>query len=43
MGDRPVALKVVSRRFHEDPEFLHRFRVEGAATGRIRHTNVVTV
>jgi len=43
VGNRPVALKVLNRRFLEDPEFLQRFQVEAASTGRIHHANVVTV
>ena len=43
LGNRPVALKVLSRKLLDDPEFLLRFHNEGAATARIRHPNVVTV
>jgi serine/threonine-protein kinase len=38
-----VALKVLLRRFLDEPEFLLRFRNEAATTGRIRHPNVVTI
>ena len=43
LGNRPVALKVLSRRLLDDPEFLLRFHDEGTSTARIRHTNVVTI
>ncbi len=43
VGNRPVALKVLNRRFLDDPQFLLRFREEAASTGRIRHPNVVTL
>ncbi|MGD0007136.1 MAG: bifunctional serine/threonine-protein kinase/formylglycine-generating enzyme family protein [Terriglobia bacterium] len=43
LGNRPVALKVLSRRLLDDPEFLLRFHDEGASTARIRHANVVTI
>jgi len=43
LGNRPVALKVLSRRLLDDPQFLQRFHHEGASTARIRHVNVVTI
>jgi eukaryotic-like serine/threonine-protein kinase len=43
VGNRPVALKVLNRRYLDDPEFLLRFEAEAASTGRIRHANVVTL
>lgn len=43
VGNRPVALKVLSRRLLDDPEFLTRFQNEAGSTGRIGHPNVVTV
>jgi len=42
-GDRPVALKVLSRKLLDDPYFLLRFRNEAASTGRIHHPIVVTI
>ena len=43
VGNRPVALKVLSRKLLDDPEFLMRFQSEAASTGRIHHPNVVTI
>jgi eukaryotic-like serine/threonine-protein kinase len=43
VGNRPVALKTLLRKLLNDPEFLARFRSEAASTGRIRHSNVVTI
>jgi formylglycine-generating enzyme required for sulfatase activity len=43
VGNRQVALKVLSRKFIDEPEWLLRFQAEGAATGRIHHLNVVTI
>jgi len=43
VGNRPVALKVLSRKLLDDPEFLLRFQNEAASTGRIHHSNVVTI
>jgi serine/threonine-protein kinase len=43
VGNRPVALKVLSRKLLEDPDFLLRFQNEAASTGRIHHVNVVTI
>jgi len=42
VGNRPVALKVLSRKLLDDPNFLLRFQNEAASTGRIHHVNVVT-
>ena len=43
LGGRRVALKVLSRRLLDDPEFLERFHNEGISTARIQHPNVVTI
>ena len=43
VGNRLVALKLLARKLLDDPEFLERFRNEAASTGRIRHSNVVTI
>ena len=43
VGNRLVALKVLSRRLLDDPDFLLRFQNEAASTGRIHHVNVVTI
>jgi serine/threonine-protein kinase len=43
VGNRPVALKVLSRKLLDDPNFLLRFQNEAASTGRIHHANVVTI
>jgi serine/threonine-protein kinase len=43
VGNRPVALKVLSRKLLDDPDFLLRFQNEAASTGRIHHVNVVTI
>jgi formylglycine-generating enzyme required for sulfatase activity/tRNA A-37 threonylcarbamoyl transferase component Bud32 len=43
VGNRPVALKVLSRKLLDDPEFLLRFQNEAASAGRIRQANVVTI
>ena len=43
VGNRPVALKVLNRKLLDDPDFLMRFQNEAASTGRIRHSNVVTI
>jgi serine/threonine protein kinase len=40
---RPIALKVLLRKFLDEPEFLLRFHNEAASTGRIHHPNVVTI
>ncbi len=38
---RKVALKVLSRKFSTNPEFLGRFRREAQALGRLNHPNIV--
>jgi len=43
VGNRQVALKVLSRKLLDDPNFLLRFQNEAASTGRIHHVNVVTI
>ena len=43
VGNRPVAVKVLSRKLLDDPDFLQRFQNEAASTGRIHHPNVVTI
>jgi serine/threonine-protein kinase len=43
VGNRPVALKVLSRKLLDGPDFLLRFQNEAASTGRIHHANVVTI
>jgi hypothetical protein len=43
VGNRRVALKVLSRKLLDDPDFLLRFQNEAASTGRIHHPNVVTI
>jgi serine/threonine protein kinase len=43
LGNRPVALKVLSRKLLDDPEFLQRFHDEANSTASIRHPNVVTI
>ena len=43
VGNRPVALKVLSRKLLDDPDFVTRFQNEAASTGRIHHANVVTI
>ncbi len=43
VGNRPVAIKVLNRKFLDDPDFLMRFQNEAASTGRIHHPNVVTI
>jgi len=43
VGNRPVALKVLNRKLLDDPAFLLRFQNEAGSTGRIHHTNVVTI
>ena len=43
VGNRPVALKVLSRKLLDDADFLLRFQNEAASTGRIHHPNVVTI
>ncbi len=43
VGNRPVALKVLSRKLLDNTDFLLRFQNEAASTGRIHHANVVTI
>jgi len=43
VGNRTVALKVLSRKLLDDPDFLLRFQNEAASTGRTHHPNVVTI
>jgi serine/threonine protein kinase len=43
VGNRPVALKVLNRKFLDDPDFLMRFKNEAGSAGRIHHPNVVSV
>jgi eukaryotic-like serine/threonine-protein kinase len=43
LGNRRVALKVLSHKWLDDPDFLQRFHKEGASTARIQHPNVVTI
>jgi serine/threonine-protein kinase len=43
LGNRRVALKVLSRKWVDDPDFLLRFHNEGISTARIQHPNVVTI
>ena len=43
VGNRHVALKVLNRKFLDDPDFLLRFQNEAGSTGRIHHLNVVTI
>jgi len=41
--NRPIAFKVLSPRFADDPTFVGRFRREARAAGRLHHPNLVTV
>lgn len=41
--NRPVALKVLQRRFAQQAECVRRFRVEAEACGRFNHPNIVQV
>jgi serine/threonine-protein kinase len=43
VGNRPVAVKVLSRKLLDDPHFFLRFQNEAASTGRLHHPNVVTI
>ena len=43
VGNRPVALKVLSRKLLGGPNFLLRFQNEAASTGRIHHAIFVTI
>src|SRR5215204_1479054 len=40
---RQVALKLLYRRFAQDPEFVERFRREASAAAGLQHPNVVGV
>src|SRR5277367_2539547 len=40
---RQVALKLLHRRFSEDPGFVERFRREAQAAASLQHPNVVSV
>ena len=40
---REVALKLLHRRFAEDPGFVERFRREAQAAASLQHPNVVSV
>src|ERR1700744_200764 len=40
---RNVALKLLHRRFAEDPDFVERFRREAQSAARLQHPNVVGV
>ena len=40
---RPVALKLLYRRFAQDTEFVERFRREASSAAALQHPNVVSV
>jgi len=39
--DRMVAIKVLPKRFSENPEYVERFYKEGQAAGKLNHPNIV--
>jgi serine/threonine-protein kinase len=39
--NRPVAIKVLPKRFTENPEYVERFYKEGRAAGKLNHNNIV--
>jgi len=39
--DRTVAIKVLPKRFSENPEYVRRFYKEGQAAGKLNHNNIV--
>jgi len=39
--DRTVAIKVLPKRFTENPEYVERFYKEGRAAGKLNHNNIV--
>ncbi|MHC4222329.1 MAG: protein kinase domain-containing protein, partial [Planctomycetota bacterium] len=39
--DRTVAIKVLPKRFSENPEYVKRFYKEGKAAGKLNHNNIV--
>lgn len=39
--DRIVAIKILPKRFTENPEYVERFYKEGRAAGRLNHPNIV--
>ncbi|MHC4171918.1 MAG: serine/threonine protein kinase [Planctomycetota bacterium] len=39
--NRLVAIKVLPKRFHENPEYIERFYKEGQAAGKLNHPNIV--
>lgn len=39
--DRTVAIKVLPKRFTENPEYVERFYKEGQAAGKLNHNNIV--
>ncbi len=39
--DRPVAIKILPRRYSENPEYVERFYKEGQAAAKLNHPNIV--
>ena len=39
--DREVAIKILPKRFSENPEYVRRFYKEGKAAGKLNHNNIV--